>query len=629
MLELIELRAKNIFKYKYLKIDFTIDDKFIFIRGRNGVGKSLLGDILTDVLFDRAIRKHPADSFVSGGKSGFSSLALRDSLSGEEFLIRKYRNHSKYGDKVFFYREPTTGKRKNLSRKRKRDTYKIIWKVLGINWETFKNRNFFGQRDTKRFLDVTDSKKAEIIIDIQDLKDLQKCKEKSHQSFKEKQKEEETTLSKISDLSISSKVIKEGLEELRKTMKEIKARKEQEIQKTKDSITGVKKKISYAEKQTSGVDQLRYELSILKVQIEQADEILSQLEEASNDLNKTKLFLQSIREDSVRSSSDIKLKGKEVIKIKDGKVEKCERCGAKLNTTREKHLLKKLISEIKLLRKKVESLTIKIESLKKKSTRVRSKVRILNDRKNELTPMIKKRENLLRDLRLKEKWESEMKAFKREVELKRESLKELRKEINNMVAYSSIPETKAKVDKVRTEIKDKSKDLSLIKKEKGKYEFAENVFENSIRQIFDGFLDQLTKWTNAFAQEIFEEKVGVVFSPKRETKSKNIVDELNVKVSIDGEISRDARLLSGGERGRIDIATQLGLFSSADSPIQLLWMDEPLEGIDKSGILLVLELLKNKADEGVKIIMVTHRAIPTGMGTSLRVSKSKGIRSVD
>ena len=193
--EFIRLRATNFVLYEDLEINFReLEGNLIFITGKNldvsGTdsncsGKTLIGDIFTDLLFDKTIRRHSQGSFIGKfGKWCSSSLLIEDTLSEKRYLIKKFRKHPKHGDKLFFI-EQFKGKKKDLSRKTKADTYKRIAKVFGINWRTFRNRNYFGQDDPERFLKVTDAKKAEIIIDIQDLHDFQKAKDLSSSNLKE------------------------------------------------------------------------------------------------------------------------------------------------------------------------------------------------------------------------------------------------------------------------------------------------------------------------------------------------------------------------------------------------------------------------------------------------------------
>jgi hypothetical protein len=190
--EFLELKALNFVLYKSLKIDFTeLEGNLIFITGKNfdvsGVdsncsGKSLIGDILTDLFFDKTVRRHSQKNFIGEWKKWcLTKITLRDTLTKDQYSIIKYRNHPTHNDKVFFVKNTTV----NLSKKTKADTYKVIAKVFGINWSTFKNRNFFGQDDDGRFLRVTDSKKADIIIDIQNLHDLQESQKKAKKNMKE------------------------------------------------------------------------------------------------------------------------------------------------------------------------------------------------------------------------------------------------------------------------------------------------------------------------------------------------------------------------------------------------------------------------------------------------------------
>ena len=127
--EFVRLQAENFVLYENLDIKFEeLEGNLIFITGKNldvsGTdsncsGKTLIGDIFTDLLFDKTIRRHSQGSFIGKFcKWCSSSILIKDTISKKNYLIKKFRNHPKYDDKVFFI-EKFKSEKKNLSRKKK------------------------------------------------------------------------------------------------------------------------------------------------------------------------------------------------------------------------------------------------------------------------------------------------------------------------------------------------------------------------------------------------------------------------------------------------------------------------------------------------------------------------------
>ena len=107
--------------------------------------------------------------------------------------------------------------------------------------------------------------------------------------------------------------------------------------------------------------------------------------------------------------------------------------------------------------------------------------------------------------------------------------------------------------------------------------------------------------------QLFEETVlkDVMFGPKnygfsQEECLKTATESLN-KVGLDKSFyERSPFELSGGEKRRVAIAGILAI-----KP-EILILDEPTAGLDPIGSFNMMEMFKKIADEGTKIIIVTH-----------------------
>ena len=88
-LKFLKLTGENFVLYEGFELDFRkLVGNIVFISGTNldvaGAdsnysGKSLIGDMITDVLFDKTIRRHSQDSFVGAFKKWtLTSLLFKD-----------------------------------------------------------------------------------------------------------------------------------------------------------------------------------------------------------------------------------------------------------------------------------------------------------------------------------------------------------------------------------------------------------------------------------------------------------------------------------------------------------------------------------------------------------------------
>ena len=86
--------------------------------------------------------------------------------------------------------------------------------------------------------------------------------------------------------------------------------------------------------------------------------------------------------------------------------------------------------------------------------------------------------------------------------------------------------------------------------------------------------------------------------PRRDRQPR--LDELIVMAGLTDQAAAPARTLSGGEQQRLAIVRAL-----AASP-KLLLLDEPTSSLDPAATAEIEELIARTADDGVKVVLVTH-----------------------
>ena len=640
MFEIVRLSARNYVHYKKLDVNFReLSDNLVFITGKNldtagstsnGSGKSVIGDLITDLLFDKTIRRHSSRSFIgSFAKWNYGLIQIENSITKNLYTIKKYRNHPIKKDKVFFTKKDKNGVISKLTRKKKLDTYRAIREEFSINWRTFKNRNYFGQRDFERFLAVTDSKKAEIIIDIMDLNDVQKCKNISRKNVLNLTGQEKIAKIKFQALEQRLKDFTDQREDLKKNITVHVYEIEVKIAGIKKEFKEVKKKLKFAKFSSKDTGKIRVILRTLKADLENFAPILEKEKEVQEKLFdvKSKIEIGTSTIDLVEHK--ILLEKKNIRDVKNQVITMCPTCGANLNANRTKRSIKKGKIKIKNSKKDLEITKARIGVLSRREKKVSSILTGIMKEKAKFFPLMKKREVLLKRLRKAEKWEALLISFRKQLVDMKTYFNNLTKEAKNPVGKESLEKLIEKIKKIEEDINNKGKELEIIVAEREKNDFSEKVYEGTIRSLFNNFIDNLNVFSNNYLGVLSDNDISVVFSPKTERESKKVVDKINVIVNVDENPPRNFRTYSGGEIGKIEMSTLLALFSSADSPFPFLFLDEPFHGVDVEGRDRIINLLREKADEGNKVLVISHEDVVASYGLNLKVTRKDGESRID
>ena len=635
MFEIIRLFARNYVHYKKLDINFReLSDNLVFITGRNldtagsvsnGSGKSVIGDLITDLVFDKTIRRHSSKSFIgSFAKWNYGSIQIENTITKDVYTIKKYRNHPVKKDKVFFTKKEKNNIKSSLTRKKKLDTYKAICEEFSINWRTFKNRNYFGQRDFERFLAVTDSKKAEIIIDILDLNDVQKCKNISRKNALSLTNQEKVVRLEFLNLEQRLEDYKNQKMSLEKDIIFHGSKTKEEMIRVKKEFKDAKKKLSFAKFSSKGISGMRITLGTLKADLENFDPLLKREKEVQEDLFQIRSKIEVKLSDVGKLNDKISHEKKNVLDIKNQAKTICPACGANLNAYRIMKSIKNGKRKIKKHEEVMKAIKAEVEFFSKGGKKVLIVLSGLEKEKEKFFPLMKKREVILKRLRKAEKWEALLLSFRKQLSDMKVYFNKLSNEIKNPMGKESFRKLVEKTKKAEKDVKDKRSELENMVAEREKNEFSERVYEGTIRSLFNDFIDNINVFSNSYLATLSDNDISVVFSPKTKRESKKVVDKINVIVNVDENPPRDFRTYSGGEIGKIEMSTLLALFSSADSPFPFLFLDEPFHGVDGEGRDRIVDLLREKADEGNKVIVISHEDVVASYGLNLQVTRENG-----
>ena len=633
MFELLRLKAWNHVYYLKLDISFNnLSENLVFIIGKNldtagavsnGAGKSVIVDLITDLLFDRTIRRHSPASFIgSFAKHSHGYMAIKNSITGDFYYIDKFRNHPSRGDKVIFRRR-SGSVTERLERKTKADTYKVIAEVLGISWPTFRNRNYFGQRDFERFLNVTDTKKADIIIDIKKLGDLERCQKISHDARLKMSKELDelstsivSTTDLLDSLKANHQVVLREMQEYDKTCQE-------QIDSAVEKVFDLKKKRDYAGENSKEYTNIRDRLAATRDRLQEQEDLATDIEEAKSRLRSSQVNLSSKTDIYNGLTAQI---SEDILKIRDVKsavTKRCGLCSAPLNESRKKATLTKLRKRLKEKKEQKAAIFTEIERLTWDIGELTVQCADLDKKGKKLKRLQNKERVLVKKLRLAEKWRNEARSLLSEIDSLYKNVDFLREHKRNAPGGRTSAKMVSEMTDLRGILAKKKKDIANLGSEMQKERISEQVYKTSIRKLFDEFLRDLNFHSSRILASLSDSDIELNFEPKTTRKSKKVVDEINVSVVVNGAKPRPFRTYSGGEIGKIEFSTQIALFSAAEVPFPILIFDEPFHGVDPEGRDRMTEILQEMSKK-TKVFVISHEEIVSGYGTVLTAIRENG-----
>lgn len=127
--------------------------------------------------------------------------------------------------------------------------------------------------------------------------------------------------------------------------------------------------------------------------------------------------------------------------------------------------------------------------------------------------------------------------------------------------------------------------------------------------IIENTLPEIEEEINNLLKELTNEKISISFVVQKETKSKTVIDTLDIIVN-DSNINRKYETFSGGEKFRIDFACHVGLSrflaKRANASIDLFILDENLGSQDETAKEIFVQYITKLNNYFKQILIITH-----------------------
>jgi len=646
-MQLVKLEAENFCCFESLELDLK-DQGLVWIGGNNldsdsatnnGSGKSTIFKALTWCLYGNSIDGVKGDKVIRDNcKQAKVKIKIEDGKDVCEIIRTRKKGIPEL--ELFFNGVIFESSKVDLQDK--------IIEIIGLDFFAFKNTVLYGQSDVTRFANprTKDAERKEILNRILRIGILKNCHDLALVFRKE-------IRDKINEIENKISIVKVRLEEQR--IEELKTKYDEfeSIRKTKSEnqkvLAGECKERAYdflKEAETLKIET-RTSLDKIDDKIKTLTSIKDEGELAKVEIEKNKIALNRL-EKLFRAKEDESMLVIPRIKILEDRINRlsvdvCPMCESDLRTDKPVKLkikyenkLETLINELKIINNEKMLIANDIKTNKDNSENL---IKIINkgqDAKNE----IYKIKDVLNEMKLeeerleneREKLRDKAKQYIEEARKKIALSKEILSEEN--IWLEQLKTAEKKEGEFKTSIKELTESLQEENNDLAYNEFWVKGFSNQGLPSFilDSVMPFISKQANHYLEILSDGDIKINFETQRELKSAKgeVKDEINITWIIEGI---ENCFPSGGQLKKIEIATDFALMdlvaTRENNHIDILALDEILDGLDSEGrqrVLLLLQELKSKRNS---IFVISHESdIAEIFEKSIVVKKENGVSCI-
>jgi DNA repair exonuclease SbcCD ATPase subunit len=573
--------------YQSQDFDDLSDPELTLIEGPNGSGKSSIWDGISWILFGQTVRGVKNDDVINRKFKKDCEVELSIQLRGDELRIKRYRKHSRFGDRLFFTYRGATTELGTLA-----DTQKSLLELLQIDFELFRCSILFAQGETFNFVNAGNKAQKEILSKVMRV-DYSNGLDEAKRIIKKFDNEAAENERKLAVLNSHL----EAQVDWESEIKEFEDARQAAIDSIQEDIDAITSEIKTASAK-------------LKSSTEDSDSQMKDLNFAKEKLEKS---AESIKNKYFQIRSKVEALKDQNKELKDLSGE-CPTCYQDIDEEQKADMIAANDKEIQKLSDELKSVTelekIALEKRKENSEKIEAlrnrlaankavveKIRGLNARKKDY------------EARLKEKQDEENPALAR-----KEKDEERKKEI-------------------AAKIKQIEKKQIEIQNLQPYYDFWVNAFGDSgIKSfIFDLICSSLTNKSNKYLNILTDGAITISFDTQKKLKTGELREKFDCEILKDGE-RVEYESYSGGEKRRISLAVDMALSEIMSEyygqKFSMVVFDEQTGYMDEGGRVGFMNLLREIAREK-RVFVVDHDAEFKAMFDMVwTVQKKSGISRV-
>lgn len=626
---------------------FNLDRKGInLVKGQNGHGKTTLFTALIWALYQINPKGGNVNSVATWEHDRLPTfegtrVSVTIEIKGKYYTIVRHLNYKGKtfgyagGSKLMVFISEQGAEPQLYEGQHKSDSQSLVNELLGMDGKTFLSSVLFGQR-MKRLIEADNEEKRQLFDKLFELSFVEEAKTKAKDFYDltlaSKTKLDNEVALYNSQLSSAIAELTRGKEILLHFDEAKQARilpLQAEITDLNSEIGLLKSGISKLEKELKemgsldGLEELEKEadtkrqaFQLAKRKVIDSKEAVEQIEEtirkANRELNTTEVQIDSLR------------------KALEGVETTCTVCGKALEPSEVEGAKAKILTKIDTLE---ASRTKQLEQMTNYPT-------TQSERELTLQASISNRTKAEEDVKAAEQAVevyapakqkatqvgANIQSHNSKLEYAQKTLDRLSKQLETEKATTppilDIEGLETKIEALRTSITTNEIEANKLSKhiEYSKWWLQNGFGANGLKSyVFNAMLDTLNNLILKYSTSL---GVVVNFSIDMEKANKPFITTC-IK---DGRVIQYSDL-SGGEKQRIDVATAFAMHDliSTKSNINLLIMDECMEGLDEQGIDLVFQMLQDKCEMGKTIFVITHNStLDIINAKSIHVTKQQG-----
>jgi exonuclease SbcC len=635
MAELINLSGENFCCLKTFSIPLN-NRGLVLITGsnedteaadNNGSGKTTIPKALTWGLFGETIDGDRYEEVIRWGeKETWVHVELRD--GDHRWLVIRTRTKRKPKLELFYGDEHSTSLEHAYEGEPEEIQAKII-ELVGLDFRGFCNTVLYGQGDRDRFFSSTDTVRKDTLRRVLRTDKYRKAEKWlrdkiNHElapRISELDSEVRTISARLSEYDLDSlESLANGWEKERDSRRE---RATEEMQQKLDAIAEAKA-------------QVKAERERLSKQIKKVSEEIAEYKETKEDLNnatkdynsKTDRLLKS-KENVSKVTVERSAIAKELSRL-DG--DRCPVCTSPLDQGVAGDYVKSLQNK----KADLDLALNKAQEMRQRSLRILQEAEETVSRIRDRVEEKGAAEGNLAGLRHQlEKLDVEARGAKAGLTMQAKSAMERVKQIDEEENphVGRLEEAKKRVKSLKEEMKTKDAELSDANRDLNHHQFWVMGFglKGLPSLLLDSTMPYLTTRANGYLETLSDSDISLSFSTQKQLKQKGeLRDELSLDWIIEGVPGVRP---SNGQRRKLEVATDLALMdlvASREGSLDLLMMDEVLDGLDAEGVSRVLNLLRGLRSRRSSIFVVTHEPnIAEAFEHVILVTKRKGASTVE
>jgi DNA repair exonuclease SbcCD ATPase subunit len=558
----------------------------------NGAGKSAVFKALGWGLYGESIDGDKGDGII---RDGTKCAIVNVNLDGGWKVVRT-RHKARPSVKLMKDGKPfDCGK----------EVQQHIDRMVGMDWNTFRNTILYGQNDNKRFLSSKDSVRKEILHRIMRTFIFGAAYELAAERNREAKRNRDKNLDAIRILN--AKIEEYDLDAawlLMESWETARAERVKQLRQHARDHTAIAKRIANSIPDTSGMES---RMSKARSQCKIAKRVAARLEALGRDLDVARETVNMDRAAHHVECSKLEAIHAALAKLKGA--DRCPVCNSRLDVgDAATHMGELKATQFAL----EESVNASLAIVGKSKAKMLSLVKQYDE--------ARQCEHKACDLEvLIAQLGSEIKAANSTVELAKITLDEARVALRTAKEHSSEENpheahywlAKSKINEFKKQIMARQELIDGIESERAHVEFWVHGFGITGLPSFvlDSAMPLLTERANHYLDSLADGDITMQFSTQRELKS--VAGEYRDEISVSWEIEGiSGHPPSGGQFKKMEIATDLSLMDLAagEARPNLLLMDECLDGLDAEGRTRVVKLLHDLRKHRRSIFVISHDA---------------------